>query len=275
MSLLAKMKKPGKLPPDVIERSVNFEATKELMTRTSERRAWIVAASSVLLSLILAAGYFFVMPLKEKVPYLVTVDPYTGTSALARLIGNFDDMTITTNEAVNKANISNFITAYEAYDWDLWNTRDGLVVYAMAAGEVLKDYERLYDDKIKSPTIVLGREKRQFVRIKSLVLTQKNNNGFPAGATARLDRFIIDKTAQSAMTSKSFIVTLAFEYKSNLQMPEEMRVHNPLGFRVTAYRVDPDSSTSQDKDIIMRELTNTAVGQPLVAPKDATSPTKQ
>jgi type IV secretion system protein VirB8 len=270
MSLLAKLKKTDKSLPDVIQRSVDFEITREHLMRLSERRAWIVSACSVTLALVLAAGYFFVMPLKEKIPYLVTVDPYTGTSAVAKLVGDFNNMSITANEAVNKANISNFITAYEAYDWDLWTTRDALVVYSMATGEVLKAFESLYANKTLSPNIVLGRKKRQFVRIKSLVLTEKDNRGFPVGATARFERFVIDKAAEAPMSAESFIVTLTFEYKSNLQMQEEMRIQNPLGFRVTAYRVDPDNSASQSRDLIMRELSNTAAGQPLLAPEDAT-----
>ena len=270
MNFLSKLKRADKTLPDVIQRSVDFEVTREHLIRQSERRAWIVAACTAMLALLLAGGYFFVMPLKEKVPYLVTVDPYTGTSAVAKLVGDFKNMSVTANEAVNKANISNFITAYEAYDWDLWSARDGLIGYAMADGEVLKTYETLYASKTLSPNVVLGRKKRQFVRIKSLVLTEKDSRGFPVGAAARFERFVIDKGSEAPMSAESFTVTLAFEYKSNLQMQEDMRVQNPLGFRVTAYRVDPDNAASISRDLIMRELSNTAAGQPLLAPEDAT-----
>jgi type IV secretion system protein VirB8 len=46
------------------------------MTRRSESRAWLVASAAMLLSLVLAAGYFYMLPLKEKVPYLVMADDY-------------------------------------------------------------------------------------------------------------------------------------------------------------------------------------------------------
>ena len=42
------------------------------------------------MSVVLLSGYFYVLPLKEKVPYLVMADAYTGTSTVARLIGDFN-----------------------------------------------------------------------------------------------------------------------------------------------------------------------------------------
>ena len=263
------------IPKDVVARSIDFEVTRELAARLSERRAWIVATCSILLATILAIGYFFVMPLKEKVPYMVIVDPYAGNSVVARLSDNFDNMTITSNEAINKANISNFITAYESYDWDLWSKRDGLIVYAMAQGDVLKAYGDLYSSKTLSPDVVYGRRKTRRVRIKSLVLTGKDQNGAPTGATVRFERLIIDKGFDTPMSAETLIATLEFEYKSNLKMQEEMRIQNPLGFRVKAYRVDPDSSSSQSRDLVIRELSSTALGQPLVAPIDPQQQTKK
>lgn len=262
-------------PLGALQRSINFEVSREHASRLSERRAWIVAACSSLLALMLAVGYFFVMPLKEKVPYMIMVDPYAGTSSVAKLSDDYGNMTVTSNEAVNKANISNFITAYESYDWDLWSKRDGLIIYSMAQGDVLKAHRDLYADKILSPDVTLGRKKTRRVRIKSLVLTDKDKQGVPSGATVRFERLVIDKALESAMSVESLVATLAFEYKSNLSMKEEMRIHNPLGFRVTAYRVDPEASSLQNRDLVIREISNTASGQPLAAPAEANSSPKK
>lgn len=271
MNLLQKLKKKEALPSDAIQRSVNFEVTREHATRLSERRAWIVAACSISLALVLAVGYFFVMPLKEKIPYMVIVDPYSGTSSVAKLSDDFNNMTITTNEAISKANISNFITAYESYDWDLWSRRDGLIVYSMAQDDVLKAYEDLFSSKTLSPDLIFGRTKTRRVRIKSLVLTGKDANGTPSGATVRFERLVIDKTLGSPMAAEALIATLAFKYQSNLKMQEEMRVHNPLGFRITAYRVDPETASTQSRDLIVREISNAAVNRPLTPPTESQS----
>src|SRR3546814_1130437 len=65
---------------NVVSRSVNFEVTIADLARRSERRAWWVAFGAILMALILAGGYFLMLPLKEKVPYLVMADAYTGRS---------------------------------------------------------------------------------------------------------------------------------------------------------------------------------------------------
>lgn len=59
-----------------VSKSVNFEVTIADIARRSERRAWLVAFSAILMSLILAGGYFYFLPLKEKIPYLVMADAY-------------------------------------------------------------------------------------------------------------------------------------------------------------------------------------------------------
>lgn len=62
---------------NAVSKAVNFETTLADMARRSERRAWLVASAAMLLSLVLAAGYFYLLPLKEKVPYLVMADALT------------------------------------------------------------------------------------------------------------------------------------------------------------------------------------------------------
>jgi type IV secretion system protein VirB8 len=62
-----------------IQQAAHLGASFELaigdLARKSERRAWMVAFSSLALTLLLAGGYYFMLPLKEKVPYVVVADP--------------------------------------------------------------------------------------------------------------------------------------------------------------------------------------------------------
>ena len=94
-----------------ISNSVNFEVTLADVARRSERRAWTVAICAVLMSLILAGGYFMLLPLKQKVPYLVMADAYTGTATVARLAGDFNKNSITTSDAINRSNVAHFVLA--------------------------------------------------------------------------------------------------------------------------------------------------------------------
>ena len=65
------------------EAAIGIFRTLADRARRSERRAWWVAGTSCAISLILAGGYFYFLPLKEKVPYLVMADAYTGTATVA------------------------------------------------------------------------------------------------------------------------------------------------------------------------------------------------
>lgn len=94
-----------------VSRSVNFEITVADIARRSERRAWFVAWAAILMSLVLASGYFYMLPLKEKVPYLVMADAFTGTSTVARLTEDFTNQRIATSEAINRSNVAHFVLA--------------------------------------------------------------------------------------------------------------------------------------------------------------------
>ena len=62
----------------VTKKSLDFESTLVDIRKRSEKRAWIVATTSCFISVCLIGGLFYILPLKEKVPYLVMADAYTG-----------------------------------------------------------------------------------------------------------------------------------------------------------------------------------------------------
>jgi len=223
-----------------ITRSVDFELTIADLARRSERRAWIVAMLALTAALALLAGYFYLLPLKEKVPYLVMADAYTGTSTVARLAGNFNDSTITASEAVNRSNIAHFILAREAYDYALIRLRDWTTVYTMSSPTVAAAYTRLHAARNPdSPFNTYGKTRAIRVSILSIQLLGEGSAP-PRGATVRFQRSLYDEATAVLQPLDSRIATLEFTYKPNLSMDEKDRIENPLGFQVTSYRVDND-----------------------------------
>ena len=226
---------------EAVSRAVNFELSLADIARRSERRAWLVASAATVLSLVLAAGYFYVLPLKEKVPYLVMADAYTGTSSVARLDEKFGDRTITNSEAINRSNVAHFLLARESYDLALMNLRDWTTVYTMSSPEVAAGYTSLHSAKNPaSPQNVYGKGKAIRVRILSISLIGGSAGTRPKGATVRFQRSLYDKASAASQPLDSKIATIEFTYKSNLRMDEKYRIENPLGFQVTSYRVDSD-----------------------------------
>jgi len=230
--------------PDIdraVAQGVSFELTLAERARKSERRAWLVAWSAIVMSLILAGGYFLFLPLKEKVPYLVMADPYTGTASVARLSGNFQDRDVTTEEAINKSNVAQFVLARESYDSGLIGQRNWRTTLAMAGPAVSPAYIALHSESNpERPFRLYGGASSVRTRILSIVLIGGGAGGRPTGATVRFQRSLYDKGRGQVQPLDSRIATLEFTYNPDLRLSEEDRLLNPLGFRVTNYRVDDD-----------------------------------
>jgi len=239
-------------------KAVSYELTMADRLRRSERRAWWVAGTAVLMALVLAGGYWAVMPLKEKVPYLVLADAYTGNATMARL----HEDSIAASEALNRANVATFIRARESYDWTMIGARDWNTVFTMAEPQVSSSYRALYSSRNpNSPLQVYGKNQAIRIKILSIQLFGGDPKKGPSGATVRYQRNLFDKNSGGSQFIDNKIATLEYVYKTNLAMSEEDRLLNPLGFRVAAYRVDNDYSTTP------------AVGKEPIGPVAMTAPT--
>jgi type IV secretion system protein VirB8 len=235
---------------EAVAHSANFEITVADLARRSEKRAWWVAFTAVALSLILAGGYFYMLPLKEKVPYIVMADAYTGTSTVARLTEDFTNRQVTTSEAINRSNIAHFVLAREAYDYALINLRDWSTVLTMASPQVATAYTTLYQPgNPGNPYATYGKNSAIRVKLLSIVLLGGGQGQIPKGATVRFQRSVYEKITGVTRPLDSKIATMEFTYKANLKMDDTSRIENPLGFQVTNYRVDSDYATAPPEEI--------------------------
>ena len=235
---------------EAVSKAVNYELSIADIARRSERRAWWVAFSAIGMSLVLAGGYFYMLPLKQKVPYLVMADAYTGTSTVARLTEDLTHRRISTSEAINRSNVAHFVLARESYDLALLNLGDWATVQTMASPGVKADYTRLYSPmNPDSPYKTYGKDKAIRVRLLSIVLIGGGQGPPPTGATVRFQRSLYDKQSGVTQTMDSKIATMEFTYKANLEMDDRNRIENPLGFWVTSYRVDNDYATPAPTEI--------------------------
>lgn len=242
-----KPRKAGSTPhiEHAVGRAVNYEVSLAELARRSERRAWRIAGSAAAMSVLLAAGLMVMLPLNEKVPYLVMADAYSGTATVARLAGDFGQTSITLSEAVNRSNVAHYVRARESYDIALLNLRDWTTVYTMSSPEVATGYTSANSShNPESPFNVYGRNRAIRVHINSIQMIGGGSESPPRGATVRFQRSIYDKGTGWTEFLDNRIATLEFVYKSNLRMDEKHRIENPLGFRVTSYRVDVDYSST-------------------------------
>ncbi|TCV97232.1 type IV secretion system protein VirB8 [Luteibacter rhizovicinus] len=233
-----------------VNKSVNFELTVADLARRSERRAWMVAFGAIVMSLILAGGYFYMLPLKEKVPYIVMADAYNGVSSVARLTDDVMNRRITASDAINRSNIAHFVLARESYDVAMINLRDWATVLTMASPNVASGYTSLHAPaNPASPFKTYGRDRAIRVKILSIVLIGGGQGVTPKGATVRFQRTVYNKVTGLSTPLDSKIATMEFAYKPNLKMDDQYRIENPLGFQVTDYRVDSDYGESPPEEV--------------------------
>ena len=259
-----------KSPTPAIERavakSVNFEISIADLARRSERRAWWVAFSAIGMSLILAGGYFYMLPLKQKVPYLVMADAYTGTATVAHLTGNFGPRGITSSEAINRSNVAHFVLARESYDLAMLNLRDWKTVQTMASPGVKAEYTKLYSSMNEDSLYKqYGKDRAIRIKLLSIVLLGGGPGITPRGATVRFQRSLFNKTTGATQPMDSKIATIEFTYKPNLDMDDQSRIENPLGFWVTSYRVDNDYAAAPPAEVTDNAVTAPATPAPAAA----------
>ncbi len=228
-------------------KGVNFEVSIADIAKRSEKRAWMVATSALLVVLVMLGGFVYILPLKREVPYLIMADAFTGQATVATLRGDFtSENSITTSEALNRSNVAQYITSRESFDVAMMNLRDWDVVHVMSSPNVRAGYTAIHSrTNPESPFKLYGKERAIRVKILSIQLERKGQGETARNsATVRFQRVIYDKKTGDTKPLDSKIARLEYTYKPNLVMDEKQRYNNPLGFQVTEYTLDNDYAAS-------------------------------
>lgn len=246
---------------EILRKSMDFESSVISQVKRSERRAWIVALCSLLLTLMMGGAIAYMLPLKEKVPYLVTVDLKRSTSTISPLRDNIAATGIYASEALNRANVARFVQAREGYDYDTINEYDWEYVASMSNDAVKNLFVKQFNGTDSSPEKKWGRSTAIRIKVNSIVFNglDEELGAIPTGATVRFEKWKFDKNTGKSEFLSSHVATVRYEYKTNLKMSDNLRLRNPLGFQVTAFRVDDEFNAPVFK------TTRQETGMPLIS----------
>jgi type IV secretion system protein VirB8 len=113
----------------------------------------------------------------------------------------------------------------------------------------------------------------QSIRVKllSIQLIGGGPGKTPRGATVRFQRSLFNKSNGGSRPLDNKIATVEFTYKQNLEMDDQNRIENPLGFWVTSYRVDDDYATAPPAEVPESPLAAQAPVPASVAPAGSTA----
>jgi type IV secretion system protein VirB8 len=225
-----------RVPQVFTEAAADFERFRIEEIRKSRRIAWVVAIAAVVIAGIAVTGIALSFALKqEPAPVVLKVDNATGDVTMLRSLKDHNDHY---GDVVNKYWLGNFVRTCERYDW-FSITVDYKACELFMMPDVFKAYSSKIQDKA-SPLNVLKDRGKIDIRVISIVLLSANN------AQVRFTSQKLNAAGENpdGLPIQRWIATIAFQYRS-IQMTEQQRLVNPLGFKVLSYRVDPEAMQRQ------------------------------
>lgn len=229
---------PPDVPPNgVAARAQYYEAAStwaqdtHATLRRSQRTAWIVAGIAVGIAAIQAVALVVLVPLKQTMPYTITVDRETGYVQTARGI-NLG--TLSETEAVAQSFVVQYVLARETFDAaDYREQYRKTLAWSQGAAETeyLRDWDQSNPSGIQSR---VSPNTRIQVTVKSVTILG------PRSAMIRFDTERSEGGGASGMR-QPWVASVNFSF-SNKPINEQDRYLNPLGFQISSYRRDAETT---------------------------------
>jgi type IV secretion system protein VirB8 len=137
-----------------------------------------------------------------------------------------------------------YVLARERYNWSFLQM-DYETVSALATPKVFDEYAAQFDGPGALQT-KLGDATEWKVRVVNIRLEPQSRPGQAGVAVVTFVKQVVGRE-RAAESESRYLATVAYEYHPKLRLKEKDRVRNPFGFVVTAYRADPDISSSIGK----------------------------
>lgn len=167
-------------------------------------------------------------PLKSVDPFIIQVDQKSG---ITQTVDPLTVKELTANESVNNYFIVQYIRSREAYSVTDLGRNYNIVRVMSEPTKVYNEFVGQADpNNPRSNAARLGSAGTRTVKFKSITYLN------PQLAQCRL---LIEEKTDNSYQQYHKIALIAFEYVK-LSLTNEERYINPLGFRVTDYRLDED-----------------------------------
>ncbi len=211
-------------------KALGWEVSRTEQLGKSERRAWLVAITAVVITGLSWAALVLVMPLKETTPYVIRVDGTTGVPDIVNMMTlektSYDDV-------MDKYWLAQYVRARETYDWYTIQ-KDYSTVGMLSSQQVGAQYAALFQGK-EALDKKYGNTMRFTVDVISIV---PNGQGIGTVRFKKTTKRTDDDSSPGTITK--WIATVAYEYLDPSTMAESQRLVNPFGFQVLSYRIDPE-----------------------------------
>lgn len=190
----------------------------------------ILALLTIISFIAVVAAIFAVRQIsisKSFSPFVIQIEERTGS---AKIVNPVNSELLSADESLARYFIKKYLSARETYNPVDFERNTRKVVRLFSAPQVYRAFMSYIRDEQNDPTIIYGQRNETYIRIKSF---QKLRNQY-------FIRFsVVEKLGNRRVFDK--IATVTVEYIP-MELTEEERDINPVGFQVTGYRVDDDRS---------------------------------
>ena len=199
----------------------------------ASRNAWpggSSTAQSALVVLLLVA-IILMMPLKSTVPYVYVVDKLTGEVAVGATTKDF----VRSTELNDKYWVNQFMLSIERFNYRLLQS-DYDTVQLLTGDTVFAQYAQRFEGNNS-----LEKRYGENIQVIPTILSVSITDG--KLATVRFERKVQDMRAGGESKTTRWVALVRYDYKALYGRKEAELIHNPLGFTVTGYQVDPELTT--------------------------------
>jgi|SRR5581483_6177215 len=196
-------------------------------TRIQGNRWFVVAILFGILACLAVTAIVVLTPLKTIQPFVVEANSASGE---VRVLKPFDAMQLAPSDAVTKSFLAKYVIARETYDPQDLRENYHVVRLMSDSKEGLRVDSSLVTTNPSSPLNRYQNHTVRSVRVRSV--------SFLNTRTAQV-RFASTEAQQTTKKEENWVAIISFRFV-NLPESEEERFINPLGFQVTAYRVDQE-----------------------------------
>ncbi|EBP3482414.1 type IV secretion system protein [Salmonella enterica subsp. enterica] len=215
----------------LIAESRSFEQREIDRDKRAAKAGFVVGGAGLLIAVLAVAAILVMLPLKETIVELVTVDNHTGRQ---EHITRASKTSITAEEAYQKAMSANYVKVRERYVYpSLQDDYETVQVYN--APQVNDDYLTLYAGKNAPDKVYQNGAHTVKVEILSNQIT--DGTAPDKVATVRYKK-IIRRLADNSTRNEYWDARFTFHSDPEKEMSDAEREINYFGFTVTSWQTD-------------------------------------
>lgn len=213
-----------------------YETARFLEIQKSAGRGWLCAAVFGGAFVISMIALIQLVPLKEKIPYIVEVESATGTAQVLAPVGQ--ERAVPHSELMDKHFISEYVRARETYEWGTIAGDYNKVRY-LSMPAVFDPYSKMFKNEKTSPDTLYGQKNSVRIELTSITVNPQTDS-----AVVRYTRRVVSNVTNRPVETSYRIATIGFEYVPDYRRTEAELLVNPLGFKITSYRTDQEFSAA-------------------------------